>query len=192
MSFLRHGEIYRSDGNGRDGRAAAPLDRCDEFPNGYSSSGCSPAEPASASPSSFSFSGPVLRDNQFAANGNLSLFSLSQTGGPLHTVPRAVPRAPALPPRSPSFSRYASSRLTALRQPEEHKEFLKNVSEDWIHGLSRLHEQSGCASDTAGTMPTVLLAGFRGFMLEYCARRDRARIQKALACWADALEGRNQ
>jgi hypothetical protein len=82
MSFLRHGEIYRSDGNGRDGRAAASLDRCDEFPNGYSSSGCSPAEPASASPSSFSFSGPVLRDNQFAANGNLSLFSLSQTGGP--------------------------------------------------------------------------------------------------------------
>lgn len=48
MSFLRHGEIYRSDGNGRDGRAAAPLDRCDEFPNGYSSAGCSPAEPASA------------------------------------------------------------------------------------------------------------------------------------------------
>ena len=82
MSFLRHGEIYRSDGNGRDGRAAAPLDRCDEFPNGYSSAGCSPAEPASASPSSFSFNGPVLRDNQFAANGNLSLFSLSQAGGP--------------------------------------------------------------------------------------------------------------
>lgn len=59
-------------------------------------------------------------------------------------------------------------------------------------GLSRLLAQSGCASDTVGTMPTVLLAGFRGFMLEYCARRDRARIQKALACWADALEGRNQ
>ncbi len=93
MSFLRHGEIYRSDGNGRDGRAAAPLDRCDEFPNGYSSSGCSPAEPASASPSSFSFSGPVLRDNQFAANGNLSLFSLSQTGGPLQYVPATTPVA---------------------------------------------------------------------------------------------------
>ena len=86
MSFLRHGEIYRSDGNGRDGRAAAPLDRCDEFPNGYSSAGCSPAEPASASPSSFSFSGPVLRDNQFAANGNLSLFSLSQAEGPLQAT----------------------------------------------------------------------------------------------------------
>jgi len=41
-------------------------------------------------------------------------------------------------------------------------------------------------------MPTVLLAGFRGFMLDYRATRDRARIQKALACWADALEGRNQ
>jgi len=55
-----------------------------------------------------------------------------------------------------------------------------------------LLEQSGRASDTVGTMPTLLLAGFRGFMLDYRATRDRARIQKALACWADALEGRNQ
>ena len=59
-------------------------------------------------------------------------------------------------------------------------------------GLSRLLAQSGRANDTVGTMPTVLLAGFRGFMLDYRATRDRARIQKALACWADALEGRNQ
>jgi len=87
VSFMRHQEIYRSDGNGRGGKTAAPLDRCDEFPNGYSSAGCSPAEPASASPFSFSFSGRVLRDNQFAANGKLSLFSLSQPWGPLQIVP---------------------------------------------------------------------------------------------------------
>ena len=53
MSFLRHWEIYqvedRFGGHGRNrGHARAP--RLDESPVGYSLVGCSPAEPASASP----------------------------------------------------------------------------------------------------------------------------------------------
>ena len=49
MSFLRHGEIYRFDA-GASPAANAPAHRLDEFPAGYSLAGCSPAEPASASP----------------------------------------------------------------------------------------------------------------------------------------------
>src|ERR1019366_4121162 len=56
MSFLRHGEIYRTISS-----ASAPLPgrpredrsrphRRDEFPAGYSLAGCTPAVPASASP----------------------------------------------------------------------------------------------------------------------------------------------
>src|SRR6266550_3063256 len=53
MSFLRHWEIYQVEdrfaGRGRNrGHARAP--RLDESPVGYSLVGCSPAEPASASP----------------------------------------------------------------------------------------------------------------------------------------------
>src|SRR5258705_10474988 len=53
MSFLRHWEIHqvedRFGGHGRNrGQARAP--RLDESPVGYSLVGCSPAEPASASP----------------------------------------------------------------------------------------------------------------------------------------------
>jgi hypothetical protein len=71
MSFLRHGEIYRSDvglrikdwGRTAASRQSAPgpaigthreehvlAHRLDESPAGYSSAGCAPAEPASASP----------------------------------------------------------------------------------------------------------------------------------------------
>jgi putative transposase len=54
MSFFRHAEIYRSDRwHGRKRkptRAGFPDHRYDESPTGYSSAGCSPAEPASASP----------------------------------------------------------------------------------------------------------------------------------------------
>ena len=51
MSFLRHREIYQIE-TGRRGRnrGYARTSRLDESPVGYSLAGCSPAEPASASP----------------------------------------------------------------------------------------------------------------------------------------------
>jgi hypothetical protein len=54
MSFFRHKEIYQSDvGSKIEGEPAetgSPDHRLDEYPAGYSAAGCSPAEPASASP----------------------------------------------------------------------------------------------------------------------------------------------
>src|SRR5271155_1572519 len=54
MSFLRHQEIFPSDG-GACFAADAPAHRLDEFPAGYSLAGCAPAEPASASPAGHHF-----------------------------------------------------------------------------------------------------------------------------------------
>jgi transposase InsO family protein len=54
MSFSRHGEIYRCDNkpaeHGEPNRFSSPAHPLDESPAGYSLAGCSPAEPASASP----------------------------------------------------------------------------------------------------------------------------------------------
>ena len=54
MSFFRHEEIYRPMDNrnvpGRPWHDRPRPHRYDEFPTGYSSAGCAPAEPASASP----------------------------------------------------------------------------------------------------------------------------------------------
>jgi hypothetical protein len=89
MSFFRHVKIYRSDllrwelntkSNSR------PDHRFDESSTGYSSTGCAPAEPASASPVTHSFSLYGATVHQTAANGNLSLFPLSQQKGALHFV----------------------------------------------------------------------------------------------------------
>jgi hypothetical protein len=109
MSFLRHGEIYRSDvvskastdwRPGTASRWSAPgssqrarrkeralLIVRDEFPAGYSSAGCSPAGPASASPTGPSMRWGVRTGNQMSANGNLSLVSDSQLRGSLHVCP---------------------------------------------------------------------------------------------------------
>src|SRR5580658_6857180 len=51
MSFLRHGEIYRPmQKRERPAHDRPRPHRYDEFPAGYSLTGCAPAEPASASP----------------------------------------------------------------------------------------------------------------------------------------------
>jgi len=88
MSFLRHREIYPSDG-GSTLAGPAPAHRLDEFPTGYSLAGCSPAEPTSASPATLI----LLRLHPFvyevSANGNPSLISVSHPRGAAH-----IPRSP--------------------------------------------------------------------------------------------------
>ena len=89
MSFSRHKEIYRSDvGLGKAGeRQLSPLPALigfDEFPVGYSLAGCPPAEPASASPTG---NNSQLPYNDFSANGNNPLNSVSQHKGALQASP---------------------------------------------------------------------------------------------------------
>ena len=99
MSFERHRQIYQSDGPwaGRETSpalekpgatlAAAPgAHRLDEFAAGYSLAGCSPAEPASASPAQASVRRYSEEGKRFAVNRNLSRFRLSHAWGSLQTV----------------------------------------------------------------------------------------------------------
>jgi hypothetical protein len=80
MSFFRHEEIYPCE-EGATLPNRAPAHRNDESPAGYSSAGCAPAEPASASPASAIIIGLISSAKIFAANGKLSLISLSQLRG---------------------------------------------------------------------------------------------------------------
>jgi hypothetical protein len=87
MSFFRHRKIYRSDLLDSELNVTpSPLldHRSDESSTGYSWAGCSPAEPTSASPVNNSLSDYPAAVNNAAANGNLSLVSLSQHRGALH------------------------------------------------------------------------------------------------------------
>ncbi len=91
MSFSRHGEIYHcGEDRGREGAILANralAHRNDESPAGYSSAGCSPAEPASASPAGAILLMSILNAKDFAVNGKLSLITLSQPRGSLHRHP---------------------------------------------------------------------------------------------------------
>src|SRR5579862_1130825 len=101
MSFLRHEEIYpcgeahgaQGEGGELRGREGAILPnhalahRKDESPTGYSSAGCSPAEPASASPASAIILGFVPHAEDLAVNAKLSLITVSHPWGSLQFTP---------------------------------------------------------------------------------------------------------
>ncbi len=109
-SFLRHAEIYRSDvgsktsqgrgaasrwsvpgpAKGRDGRTAPYPSSTMSFRTGYSLAGCSPAEPASASPAATNMPWVLNAGNDLSANGNLSLISVSQWRGALQSCHRIL------------------------------------------------------------------------------------------------------
>ena len=97
MSFFRHGEIYHYD-EGATPQDHALAHRNDEFPAGYSSAGCSPAEPASASPAGAIILEYFSDAKKFAVNGKLSPVTVSQ-------------------PRSPSEIRPHNSTFTDTRSP---------------------------------------------------------------------------
>jgi transposase InsO family protein len=61
VSFSRHGEIYRSNGNGDQVEPASPPHPIDESPAGYSLTGWSPPEPVSASPVADHSDGELLK-----------------------------------------------------------------------------------------------------------------------------------
>ena len=72
MSFPRHRKIFPSDG-GASLRADASTHRLDEFPAGYSLAGCSPALPASASPTGHHF---ALKSNCRSSNFQRTAYSV--------------------------------------------------------------------------------------------------------------------
>ncbi len=76
----------------------------------------------------------------------------------------------------------------AVRHRKEYKDFLHGCFEDWIDRLIRVFLDAGTDRHRAQAIATILLSGLRGFALDYCATRNRARVEQALEFWIEALE----
>src|SRR5689334_21585756 len=87
MSVFRHREIFRSGVtrlSGEQRHRRSPVHRLDEFPVGYSSASCTPAELASALPTGFHSATPTCRrQTSFQPMANCVLTSCAITGDKL-------------------------------------------------------------------------------------------------------------
>src|ERR1039458_9310594 len=113
-SFWRHGEIYRKGRRPSLGQASTrpSAQPFDEFPVGYSWASCSPAEPASASPTVF----------HFAVNGQSRRDCVAHTSSPPQTGLDAQ-KTSRCPAREKCFSLTSPLIEPATRIPGAHKTY---------------------------------------------------------------------
>ena len=76
----------------------------------------------------------------------------------------------------------------ALRDVKRFSEFLTSSVEDWLQFLSEPLTRAGVSVVEARAFATVVVAGFRGFMLDYCASHDRKRVDRAVELWIRSLD----
>src|SRR5579859_7737057 len=76
----------------------------------------------------------------------------------------------------------------ALRSPRRFAKFLHNGVEDWLEFLAAPLIGKGHSQEEARAHASIVLAGFRGFMLDYCATRDRTRLDRAVEMWLRSLD----
>lgn len=101
---------------------------------------------------------------------------------------RAIWRHMSVPENERLFRMSLEIFAMALRQPERFAEYLRSMIEDWLEFLAAPMIRKGYAEADARAHGTVVLAGFRGFMLDYCASQDRARVDRAVELWLTALD----
>ena len=76
----------------------------------------------------------------------------------------------------------------ALRDRDAYGDFLHHAIEDWIVFFAGPMIAGGVPIAEARARATILLAGFRGFLMDLCATGDRARIDRAVELWLASFE----
>jgi AcrR family transcriptional regulator len=92
------------------------------------------------------------------------------------------------PDSEPLFRLFFEAYALALRHPRRFRDFLHTAIEDWLEFLAVPLCREGYGKSEARAFATIVLAGFRGFMLDYCASRDRQRLDRALDLWLQGLD----
>ena len=92
------------------------------------------------------------------------------------------------PDSEPLFRLFFEAYGIALRRPKLYKEFLRATVEDWVKLVAEELRREGHRRAEARAFATLVLAGLRGFMLDYCNTRDRKRLDRAVEIWANGLD----
>jgi AcrR family transcriptional regulator len=100
---------------------------------------------------------------------------------------REIWRIMSEPSAEPIFRLWFEVYGLALQDRKRFARFIKRVVEPWIEFISAPLVAAGAAKDDARAYATIVLAGFRGFLLDLCATRDPDRIDRAIELWFDML-----
>jgi AcrR family transcriptional regulator len=125
-----------------------------------------------------------LRERQRAGFGKLREARYSEPSDAC----RAIWKRMSAPESELAFKLSFETYALALRHPKRFADFLSSFVEDWLEFLSEPLLRKGCSKVEASAFATMVIAGFRGFMLDYCASHDRERLDRAVELWLQALD----
>lgn len=125
-----------------------------------------------------------LRERQRASFGKMREARYEQSSDAC----RAIWKQMSAPESELAFRLSLETYTLALRHPRQFADFLSSSVEDWLEFLSEPLLRKGHSKAEARAFATIVIAGFRGFMIDYCASHDRARVDRAVELWLKALD----
>ncbi len=105
---------------------------------------------------------------------------------------REIWKAISDPKSEPVFRLFFEIYGLALQDRKRYASFLKRVVTDWLLFIAQPLLRAGAPQAEAQAYATVILAGFRGFLLDLCATRDRKRVDYAVDIWFATLDRATQ
>jgi AcrR family transcriptional regulator len=88
----------------------------------------------------------------------------------------------------PLFRLYFEIYGIALRHPKRYRSFLRDTVEDWLSLIADPLCGEGHELGESRAFASIVLAGLRGFMLDYCTTHDRRRLDRAVGLWLSSLD----
>jgi AcrR family transcriptional regulator len=76
----------------------------------------------------------------------------------------------------------------ALQDRNRFPGFLERAVEDWLDFLTPQSVARGFSLDDSRAWATMIVAGFRGFMMDLTATHDRARVDRAVELWLGVFD----
>jgi AcrR family transcriptional regulator len=101
---------------------------------------------------------------------------------------RTIWKHMSAPDSEPLFRLFFEAYGLALRHPKRYADFLSSTVEDWLKFVVEPLHRDGYTRKQARAFATIILAGLRGFMLDYCATGDRKRLDRAVNLWLQTLD----
>jgi AcrR family transcriptional regulator len=92
------------------------------------------------------------------------------------------------PDSEPFFRLFFEVYGIALRHPQLYKAFLHDTIEDWLTLIAEPLQREGYKREDARAFATIVVAGLRGFMLDFCTTHDRRRLDRAVSSWLSKLD----
>jgi AcrR family transcriptional regulator len=127
-----------------------------------------------------------LRDRQHALYGTLLAQDARKQADPAESY-FAIWKHMTSRASEPHFRLFFDIYGLALRHPRRYRTFLRSTIDDWLDFMDDASRRKLHGRTTSRALATVALAAYRGFLLDYCASHDSARLDRAVKLWIHAF-----